>query len=163
NDAEALLASDADCVCYTATADLRPFEAIEETCRILAAGKDVVCSSVVSLVHPQSFFPGVGGKLAAACPAGGPSFFLVCGGSRLCQRHSSAHLVGAVRTLGRGADSRNHQLHHLQSTRGPFRDHGFRKADGSYAASPDTGYTVICMGRHRSLAGRRAWGRSRAH
>ena len=29
-DAEALLRLDADCVCYTATADLRPFEAVEE-------------------------------------------------------------------------------------------------------------------------------------
>src|SRR5262245_46990600 len=57
HDAAALLATQADCVCYTATADLRPFEAIEDVCRILASGKNVVSSSVVPLVHPTSFFP----------------------------------------------------------------------------------------------------------
>jgi len=74
-DAGALLARDADCVCYTATADLRPFEAIEDICRILAAGKNVVSSSVVPLVHPTSFFPEVRDKLAAACREGRTSFF----------------------------------------------------------------------------------------
>src|SRR3989304_3096150 len=54
NDAEALLATDADCVCYTATADRRPFQAVEDMCRILASGKDVVSSSVVGLVHPRA-------------------------------------------------------------------------------------------------------------
>jgi 4-hydroxy-tetrahydrodipicolinate reductase len=74
-DADALLRLDADCVCYTATADLRPFEAIEDICRILASGKNVVSSSVVPLVHPTSFFPDVRDKLAAACRAGNASFF----------------------------------------------------------------------------------------
>jgi hypothetical protein len=75
NDVEALLGVDADCVCYTATADLRPFEAIEDVCRILAAGKDVVSSSIVPLVHPRSFFPDVRQKLADACRTGNTSFF----------------------------------------------------------------------------------------
>src|SRR5207245_8035966 len=73
-DAEALLRLDADCVCYTATADLRPFEAVEDICRILASGKNVVSSSVVPLVHPRSFFPEVRDKLEDACRAGGTSF-----------------------------------------------------------------------------------------
>jgi hypothetical protein len=73
-DADALLALDADCVCYTATADLRPFEAVEDVCRILAAGKNVVSSSVVPLVHPRSFFPEVRDKLEDACRRGGTSF-----------------------------------------------------------------------------------------
>ena len=34
-DAGALLASDADCVCYTAPGDTRPDEAIDDICRIL--------------------------------------------------------------------------------------------------------------------------------
>ncbi|MBI1815976.1 MAG: diacylglycerol kinase [Deltaproteobacteria bacterium] len=74
-DADALLALDADCVCYTATADLRPFEAIEDMCRILAAGKNVVSSSMVPLVHPKSFIAEVRDKLAEACRIGGTSFF----------------------------------------------------------------------------------------
>jgi 4-hydroxy-tetrahydrodipicolinate reductase len=74
NDVEALLAMKADCVSYTATADLRPFEAIEDIARILAAGKNVVSSSVVPLVHPKSFFPEVRDRLEAACREGRSSF-----------------------------------------------------------------------------------------
>src|SRR5690349_22330594 len=53
NDADALLALDADCVCYTATADLRPHEAIADMARIaqrseehtseLQSRRDLVC------------------------------------------------------------------------------------------------------------------------
>src|SRR5262245_2989201 len=75
NDVDALLELDADCVCYTATADLRPFEAVEDVCRILKSGKDVVSSSIVPLVHPRSFFPEVVEKLEDACRRGGTSFF----------------------------------------------------------------------------------------
>src|SRR6202007_2018324 len=74
-DADALCAMDADCVCYTATADLRPFEAIEDVCRILASGKNVVSSSIVPLVHPQSLFAETRDKLEAACRKRGVSFF----------------------------------------------------------------------------------------
>ncbi len=74
NDAEALLASEADCVCYTATGDLRPFEAIDDMCRILESGKNVVSSSVVGLVHPHGFDPAAAAKLEEACRQGGTSF-----------------------------------------------------------------------------------------
>lgn len=74
-DAEALLALDADCVCYTAAGDTRPFDAIDDMCRMLAAGKNVVSTSVVSLVHPRSFEPTARDRLADACRAGGTSFF----------------------------------------------------------------------------------------
>src|SRR5437867_13303667 len=39
-DAEAPLRLDADCVCYTATSDIRPFEALAYICRILASAKN---------------------------------------------------------------------------------------------------------------------------
>ncbi len=74
NDADALLESDADCVVYTATADLRPLEAVEDLCRILRAGKNVVSSSVVGLVHPTSMTPEITEKLESACSEGGTSF-----------------------------------------------------------------------------------------
>ncbi len=74
-DADALLRLGADCVCYTATADLRPFEAVEDLCRMLAAGMNVVSTSIVPLVHPPSFFPEVREKLEDACRRGGTSFF----------------------------------------------------------------------------------------
>ena len=75
NDADALLALDADCVCYTATADRRPFEAVADMCRILASGKNVVSSSVVGLVHPKTLLPQVTEQLEEACRKGGSSFF----------------------------------------------------------------------------------------
>ncbi len=74
NDVDAVLALDADCVCYTATADLRPFEALEDIMRILASGKNVVSCSVVPLVHPKSFFPDVRDRLVRACEEGSASF-----------------------------------------------------------------------------------------
>jgi len=73
-DGDALLESDADCVVYTATADLRPGEAIDDLCRILAAGKNVVSSSVVGLVHPKTLNPDWTERLEAACGSGGTSF-----------------------------------------------------------------------------------------
>jgi hypothetical protein len=75
NDVDAILALAADCVCYTATADLRPFEAVQDLCRILASGKNVVSSSVVPLVHPASFVPELREQLTAACRQGGTSLF----------------------------------------------------------------------------------------
>jgi 4-hydroxy-tetrahydrodipicolinate reductase len=74
-DADALLESDADCVVYTATADLRPLEAIADICRILASGKNVVSSSVVGLVHPRGLTPEITARLERACAEGGSSFF----------------------------------------------------------------------------------------
>ncbi len=52
NDVDELLDLDAECVCYTATADLRPNEALDDICRILTSGKNVVSTSIVPLVHP---------------------------------------------------------------------------------------------------------------
>lgn len=75
NDVDAILKLDADCVCYTATADLRPFEAVQDICRILESGKNVVSSSIVPLVHPKSFLPNLRDQLEASCRAGGASFF----------------------------------------------------------------------------------------
>jgi 4-hydroxy-tetrahydrodipicolinate reductase len=75
NDADALLALDADCVCYTATADLRPAEAIADIARILRAGKNVVSSSVVPLIYPPHVAPELRAPLEDACTTGGVSCF----------------------------------------------------------------------------------------
>jgi 4-hydroxy-tetrahydrodipicolinate reductase len=74
DDADALLALDADCVCYTATADRRPFEAVKDIARILASGKNVVSSSVVGLVHPTTLQADITGQLEDACRQGESSF-----------------------------------------------------------------------------------------
>ena len=75
NDADALLALDADCVCYTATADLRPAEAIDDMARILRSGKNVVSSSVVPLIYPPHVEPGLRRPLEDACTDAGVSCF----------------------------------------------------------------------------------------
>lgn len=75
DDTDALLALDADCVCYTATADLRPTEAIADLARILASGKNVVSSSVVPLVYPPHVDPALREPLEAACETAGVSCF----------------------------------------------------------------------------------------
>ena len=72
-DADALIAMDADCVVYTATADLRPMDAVDDICRILRSGKNLVSSSVVGLGHPTSLSPEITEKLETAGAAGGGS------------------------------------------------------------------------------------------
>src|SRR5690349_18867455 len=45
-DAGALLALEPDCVCYSASGESRPGEAVDDFCRILEAGINVVTTSV---------------------------------------------------------------------------------------------------------------------
>jgi hypothetical protein len=75
NDADALLSMDADAVCYTATADLRPYEAMDDIARILRSGKNVVSSSIVPMVWPPHAGEAITGPLEAACKEGGVSCF----------------------------------------------------------------------------------------
>ncbi len=74
-DAEALLALDADCICYTASSDIRPGQVVEDLCRMLAGGKNVVNTSFVPLLFPKAAGDGVYDQLQAACLEGGSSFF----------------------------------------------------------------------------------------
>ena len=67
NDIDALLDMEADCVCYTATADLRPAEAIADMARIAMTGKNIVSSSVVPLVYPPHVDPEMRRPLEEAC------------------------------------------------------------------------------------------------
>jgi 2,4-diaminopentanoate dehydrogenase len=75
SDVDALLALKPDCVSYTATGDLRPSEAIDDMCRILASGSNVVATSVVPLVYPPAADPGIVAQLQEACEKGGTSCF----------------------------------------------------------------------------------------
>jgi hypothetical protein len=75
NDVDALLALDADCVSYTATADLRPMDAIADMARILGSGKNVVSSSVVAGVWPLHLDPPLRTPLEEGCAAGATSWF----------------------------------------------------------------------------------------
>lgn len=74
-DMDALLDLDADCICYTANSDLRPDGVIDDLCRMLAAGKNVVNTSYVPLLFPKVAGDGVYDKLQAACLEGGSSIY----------------------------------------------------------------------------------------
>jgi 4-hydroxy-tetrahydrodipicolinate reductase len=74
-DADALLATDADCICYMAHSDVRPGEVIDDLCRMLASGKNVVNTSFVPLLYPKAAGEGVYEQLDAACQEGGTSFY----------------------------------------------------------------------------------------
>ncbi len=74
-DADALLDLGADAVCYTASSDIRPDGVVDDLCRILASGANVVSTSFVPLLHPAHAGPGVLDRLEAACQEGGTSFY----------------------------------------------------------------------------------------
>ena len=74
-DQDALLALDADCICYTASSDIRPGQVIEDLCGMLAGGKNVVNTSFVPLLFPKAAGEGVYDQLQAACLEGGTSFY----------------------------------------------------------------------------------------
>ena len=75
DDVDALLALDADCVSYNAQGETRIREAVGELCRILASGKNVVNTSIVSLVYPPFASPKLREALDKACAEGGTTLY----------------------------------------------------------------------------------------
>lgn len=76
NDADALLALDADVVCYCSGADSRLFEAIGDFEKILRSGKNIVSTSLPFLTHPAQADKNLRKPLEAACLAGNVSCFV---------------------------------------------------------------------------------------
>jgi 4-hydroxy-tetrahydrodipicolinate reductase len=85
DDVDAMLAIDADCVCYTALGTTLgdPEAPLDDICRILASGKNVVSSAVEYMAYfrPDVELKGAGpnarARLQAACEEGGTTFFHV--------------------------------------------------------------------------------------
>ena len=75
SDVDDLLALEPDCVCYSASGESRPAETIDELCRILDAGIDVVTTSIAGLVFPPGFDPGAVEHIEAACRRGSSSLY----------------------------------------------------------------------------------------
>ena len=68
-------ALDVDCVTYMATEFGREVdEVIDEMCRLLESGKNVVTTTFIRLVYPKSLPPEMLGKLEKACAAGQSAF-----------------------------------------------------------------------------------------
>jgi 2,4-diaminopentanoate dehydrogenase len=107
-DADALLSLDADCVCYTANSDLRPHQVVDDLCRLLASGKNVVNTSYVPLLFPSAAGFGVCDKLHDACLSGGSSFYtsgidpgfgnagLAIGALALCKKVDTVRMMEIV-------------------------------------------------------------------
>jgi len=66
-DSDALLSIESDYVCYTSDIRIDPMGTIDEICRILRSGKNVVTSSLLSLVYPGALGPEIQEKLESAC------------------------------------------------------------------------------------------------
>lgn len=75
DDFDAILALDADAVSHNATGDLRPMEAAQEMAALLRSGKNVVSTSVISLLHPATADRAIVELLEAACADGATSCF----------------------------------------------------------------------------------------
>jgi 2,4-diaminopentanoate dehydrogenase len=76
NDADAVLALDADCVVFNGLGDTRdPTGSEDMICRILASGKNVVSTAVSRHIHMAAMDPRSRERLEAACAKGNSSFF----------------------------------------------------------------------------------------
>ena len=76
DDIDALVGLEADCVVYTSQAETRPGAALDEISRFLAAGTNVVGTSLVWLVAPQHADEWLRTPLERACKAGNTSLYV---------------------------------------------------------------------------------------
>lgn len=103
-DRAALLALRPDCVCYTASGESRPDECLEDFREMLAAGINVVSTSVPGLVHPAGFDPEKVASLEAACREGGASLYVsgiepgFAGDELVLTLSTLSHRIDSVRT-----------------------------------------------------------------
>jgi hypothetical protein len=104
SDADALLALAPDCVCYTASGESRPGECVADLCRMLAAGVNVVTTSIPGLVHPAAFSPRQVSRLETACREGGASLYAsglepgFAGDQLVLTLSTLSHRIHSVRT-----------------------------------------------------------------
>lgn len=97
SDTDALLALGPDCICYTASGEERPTEAVDDLCRMLAAGINVVTTSVPGLLYPAGFDQREVARIDAACRKGDASLYV----SGIEPGFAADHLVLVLSTLSR--------------------------------------------------------------
>jgi hypothetical protein len=73
-DPAEIVALDADCVLYMPQGEMNPMGALDDICRLLASGKNVVSTAVTGLIYPRSLGRRVVERLDAACADGQTSF-----------------------------------------------------------------------------------------
>lgn len=98
--ADELIALAPDCVCYTATGESREAECLDDFCRMLESGSNVVSTSVPGLVHPGGFDSTKVARIEAACRRGGSSLYV----SGIEPGFAADHLVLTLATLSNRID-----------------------------------------------------------
>jgi hypothetical protein len=74
--ADEVLALHPDCVCYSASGESRPREAVDDLCRILEAGANVVTTSVPGLLYPPGYDTSEVRRVEDACRRGNASLYV---------------------------------------------------------------------------------------
>ncbi len=74
-DPDEALEQRADCVSYMGATDFRLAGALDDMCRILRSGANLVTTSFVPLIHPWQVVPEIARRLEDACREGGSSLF----------------------------------------------------------------------------------------
>ncbi len=73
-DPDEIVAIDADCVLYMPQGEMNPTGALDDICRLLASGKNVVSTAATGLIYPRSLGEKVVERLESACAEGQSSF-----------------------------------------------------------------------------------------
>jgi len=101
SDADALLALEPDCISYTASGESRPGECVEDFCRFLSRGINVVTTSVPGLVHPAGFDRDAVTAIESAAAQGRATLYA----SGMEPGFAGDHLVLALTTLSHRIDT----------------------------------------------------------
>src|SRR4051812_36522117 len=143
-DVDALLAMDADCICYMAHSDARPGEVVDDLCRMLASGKNVVNTSFVPLLFPKA--AGFHEQLQQACLEGGTSFYT----SGIDPGYGNVGLaVGALAVCKEVDTVRMYEIVNYATWDNPFTMFeimGFGKTDPSQSLLLSPGSTALAWG-----------------
>ncbi|MCB2048279.1 MAG: hypothetical protein KDE32_08635 [Novosphingobium sp.] len=73
-DREAVFGMQADCVLYMAQGEGKRDQVLDDVCRLLASGKNVVSTAITELIYPKACGEEVVARLEEACRAGGSTF-----------------------------------------------------------------------------------------
>lgn len=73
-DREAIFAMQADCVLYMPKGEGKRDQVMDDVCRLLASGKNVVSTALTELIYPKACGEEIVARLEEACRQGGVSF-----------------------------------------------------------------------------------------
>ena len=146
DDVAALVGLRADCVVYTSQAETRPNVALEELTAFLAAGTNVVGTSLVWLVYPPHADAWLRDPLERACAAGGSTMYI----NGIDPGFSGDLLPLAALSL---VDRADHVLVQEICDYGSYDDAEFTGASFGFGTPPEDVPTLFLPGVLRSIWG----------